>query len=285
MTPASVMRSQDEVRALLQFHDAIVLDHGRAPFLGRASVSPDSSCGVDIAFAVGPHASEHPLHIDDGAAGLDFLRRHQADVINPDGLETAVRRLQPLPALRGRSDMNAAGHMHPDGLAGFALDLLQKVDRIGLEQRHIRVGVESMKTAGGVPGRASGQNGALHQRDVGPTQFCQMVKNRSTDDASADDNDAIVRFHLRTPCQSARCSSYRVFGWSWTPLSRCGSPGLFCPRVWLLSPCPGTPNMRMHDCLRRSQGVAAGGLKAVACAVNEDLTAGVEFRFKDAAGG
>ena len=94
--------------------------------------------------------------------------------------------------------MNAAGHMHADGLAGFGLDLLQKVDRVGLKERHIGIGVESMKSAGGVPGRASGQDGALDQRHVGPTKFRQMVKDRSPDDPSADDNDAVVRFHPRS---------------------------------------------------------------------------------------
>ncbi len=48
--------------------------------------------------------------------------------------------------------MNAAGHMHADRLAGFGLDFLQKVDRVGLEKRHVGVGVESMKAAGGMPG-------------------------------------------------------------------------------------------------------------------------------------
>ena len=84
--------------------------------------------------------------------------------------------------------MNAAGHMHADGLAGFGLDLLQKVDRIGLKERHIGIGVERMKSAGGVPGRASGQDGALDQRHVGPPKFRQMVKNGSADDPSADHN-------------------------------------------------------------------------------------------------
>jgi hypothetical protein len=37
--------------------------------------------------------------------------------------------------------------------------------------------------------------------------------------------------------------------------------------------------MRMHECLRRSQQVALRRLKAVASAVNEDVTAGVQTRF------
>ena len=108
--------------------------------------------------------------------------------------------------------MNAAGHVHADWLAGFGLDLLQKVDRIGLEERHIRVGVESVKAAGRVPGGASGQDGALHQRDVGPPKFGQMVKNGSPDDPSADHDDAIMRIHLRVLDLSA-CHSCRGTVW------------------------------------------------------------------------
>ena len=187
------------VRALLQLQHPIVLDHGRAAFLGRAGVSPDRSCGVDITLAVRPHAAEHALHADDRAAGLDFLRRHQADVVDADRLKAAIRRLQPLPALRRGSDVNAAGHVHADRLAGFGFDLLQEVDRIGLQNRHVGIGVESVKAAGGVPGRAGGQDRALDQRHVAPSVFRQMVEHRSPDDAAADNNDAIVRFHLRAP--------------------------------------------------------------------------------------
>src|SRR5208282_2091332 len=105
------------VAPLLQLQHAIVFDHRCAAFLGRAGISPDRARGVNIALAVGPHAPEYVFHADDGAAGLDFLWRHQADVLDADRLEAAIRGLKPLPALRRRSDMNAAGHVHADRLA------------------------------------------------------------------------------------------------------------------------------------------------------------------------
>jgi len=105
------------VQAPLQLQHPIVLDHRRATLFCRHGISPDRTCGVDITLAVGPHASEHALHADDRTAGLDLLRRHQADVINPDGLEAAVGRLKPLPPFRRGSDGNASGHMHADRLA------------------------------------------------------------------------------------------------------------------------------------------------------------------------
>ena len=85
----------------------------------------------------------------------------------------------------------------PIGWPDLGFDLLQEVDCIGLEDRHVGIGVESMEAAGGMPGRARGQDRALHQRHVAPAIFCQMVKDRSPDHAPADNNDAVVRFHLR----------------------------------------------------------------------------------------
>ena len=140
-----------------------------------------------------------PVDVDDRAAGLDLLRRHQADVVDADRLEAAIGRLQPLPALRRRGDMDAAGHVHADRLARFGFDLLQEVDRVGLQDRHVGVGVEGVEAAGGVPGRTRGQDRALDQRDVAPAEFRKMVKNRGADDAAANDDDPIVRFHARPP--------------------------------------------------------------------------------------
>ena len=61
------------------------------------------------------------------------------------------------------------------------------------------IGVEGVKSAGGVPGRAGRQDGALDQRHVGPPKFRQMVKNGSPDDPSADHNRAVACFHPRLP--------------------------------------------------------------------------------------
>ena len=123
------------VGALLEFEDAIVLDDFGAAFFRRARIGPDRACGVEIAFAVGPHAAEHALDVDDRAKRFHFLRRDEADVLDADRLEAPIRTLQPFPARRRGGDMHAAGHMHADVLAGFFLDLAKQVDRVGLQAR------------------------------------------------------------------------------------------------------------------------------------------------------
>ena len=190
-----------------------MLDHRRAALLGRAGISPDRPCGVDIALAVRPHAPEHAFDVDDRAAGLDLLRRHQANIVDADRLEAAIGRLKPLPAFGRRGDMNAAGHVHADRLARFGFDVPQEVDRVGLQERHVGVGVEGVEAAGGVPRRAGGQDRPFHQRHVAPAIFRQMVKNRGSDDAPANNNNAIMRSHpgrlngIAIQCMLANCSA------------------------------------------------------------------------------
>src|SRR5271166_3410282 len=76
----------------------------------------------------------------------------------------------------------------------FRFDFLQEVDRIGLKDRHAGIGVESVKATGGVPRQACGQDRTLHQHNVAPSEFRQMVEHRRPDDASANNNDTIMRF-------------------------------------------------------------------------------------------
>jgi hypothetical protein len=108
--------------------------------------------------------------------------------------------------------VNAASHMHADRLAGLGFDVFQKVNRVGLEERHVRIGVESMKSASGVPGRAGGQDRTLHQRHVAPPKFRQMVKNRGPDDPPANDDGSIVGFQLAGPMSTATASASEAFG-------------------------------------------------------------------------
>src|ERR1700741_154980 len=81
------------IGALLQVEHAIVLDDGCAALLGGAGVSPDRAGRVDIAFAIRPHAAEDPLNTDDRTKRLDFVRRDQPNVLDPDRLKASIRRL------------------------------------------------------------------------------------------------------------------------------------------------------------------------------------------------
>ena len=91
--------------------------------------------------------------------------------------------------------MHASRHMHADRLTRFLLDLLEEVDRVGLQNGHVRIGVQRVKAARRMPGRPRGQDGALDQGDVGPAQLGKMVNDGGADDAPSDHRNPIVRLH------------------------------------------------------------------------------------------
>src|SRR5271166_4411299 len=184
------------IGALLQIEDAVVFDHCGTALLRGACVSPDRARRIYIALAIGPHAAEYAVNADNGAERLDFVGRHQPNILDPDRLEPAIGRLQPFPTLRSRRDMDPARHVHADRLAGLRFDFLKEVDRIGLQDRHVRIGVERMEAARCMPGRTRGEHGSLDQGDVRPTEFRKMVKNGGPNDAASDDDDPVARIHL-----------------------------------------------------------------------------------------
>ena len=197
------------VRPLFQVQHPIVLDHGGPALARRAGIGVDGPGGVDIALPVGPQAADHTVDIHDRAAFPDLRRRHQVAILDADGLEDPIGALQPFPARRGGGDRDAAGHVQADIVAGFRSDLAQQVDGIGLERGHVRIGVERMDAAGGVPGRSGGQHRALDQRDVGPAELRQMIEHRGADHAAPDHHDPVL-VHRTPPCRPrprtfARC--------------------------------------------------------------------------------
>jgi hypothetical protein len=105
------------VRGLDQVVDVGVFNHFRAVFLGRPRIGVHGACGVDIAFAIGPHAAQNALGGHDGVERACFLGGDEADVVNADGLERAVGRLQPFPAVGRACKGHAARHVHAHGLA------------------------------------------------------------------------------------------------------------------------------------------------------------------------
>jgi hypothetical protein len=57
---------------------------------------------------------------------------------------------------------------------------------IGLELRDVRIAVERMEAARGMPTRTGGELLALAQCDILPAQLGQMVEDTAADDTAAD---------------------------------------------------------------------------------------------------
>ena len=179
----------------MQFQHAVMLDDLGAVLLGGASVGVDGTRGVDVAFAVGPHATQNAIGGHDRAQLSGFLRGDEATILDADRLEGAVGGLQPLPAVWGAGQCQTAGHVHAHGLAGFLLDLGEQVDGIGLQLGDVGISIERMKPACRVPARACRQHAALDQAHVLPAELGEVIEHGSADDAAANHDGTIVRFH------------------------------------------------------------------------------------------
>ena len=81
------------------------------------------SRGIHIALTITPEPPQNTRNIHDGTFLFDVLRRHQVAVLDPNGLENPVRRLQPFPAGRRRGDCDPSRHAEADVLTGFGLNL------------------------------------------------------------------------------------------------------------------------------------------------------------------
>ena len=163
--------------------------------------------------------------------------------------------------------MDPACHVHSDRLARLRLDVLEEVDRVGLQDRHVRIGVQGVESARRVPGRTGGEHGALHEHDVCPAEFRKMVKNGGSNDAAPDDDHPVMRIHPSTLGEAGPESNATE-----VPSGRLDIPVHCLPnafqsdrtalswRVWLLSPCRIRPNVGMDGRLD-SRGGGVGRVR------------------------
>ena len=123
---------------------------------------------------------------------LDLRGRDEVHGVDAERLVDRPLRLQPLPALGGAGDAHAAGQVQPARAPGLGLELGVEVDRVRLQRRDVRVGVERVEARRRVPRRARGELGALDEDEVGPAELGEVVEHARADDAAPDDDAAVV---------------------------------------------------------------------------------------------
>jgi len=97
--------------------------------------------------------------------------------------------------------------MKAGGLTGFFLKRGQHINRISLERRDVRVRIEGVNATCRVPGGTGRQNAAFKYCNICPAIFCEMIGDRSADNASADDCNSVLCFHPVLPNNVATASS------------------------------------------------------------------------------
>ena len=136
-----------------------------------AGIGQNRTGGVDIAFTVGPQPAKDAICRQYRTHLTGFFRGHKPDILDADALIDAVGRLQPFPAIRRTGQRQASGHMHANRLAAFLFNFAEKVNRVGLQRRNVRIGIQRMDTARRMPARPSRQDRPFDQRDIRPTHL------------------------------------------------------------------------------------------------------------------
>src|SRR5262245_33589361 len=183
------------VAALLRVDDAALLDDFRTLAARCLGVSMRGAGRVEMSLERVPHGADELLLVQQGKTILGLLHRNEfrGDAKIPIA---RMRHFQPVETLPRGDQHDAARKMHTCRLARDGLDLTVEIDRILLQLRHIRIAVERVETPSRMPGRARRQHVAVEKDGVSQTAFRQMIKNGTSDDAAADDNDLRMRTHV-----------------------------------------------------------------------------------------
>ena len=102
---------------------------------------------------------------------------------------------QPLHSFRSTRQLDAAGHLQPHVDTAFGLNLRVKTDRVLLQCGDMRIAVDRMESTRGMPTRTCRQFGSLDDRDVRPAAQGEVVEQAGSDDAAADDHNAVRGSH------------------------------------------------------------------------------------------
>ncbi len=104
-----------------------------------------------MARAFGEHPADDAVRLDDRAALKDFIDAYKADIVDAHGLIDTERGLQRIPAVRIAGIGNATRGVPANIDARLLFDLGEEVDRVGLQRRHIGIGVRPVEIARGMP--------------------------------------------------------------------------------------------------------------------------------------
>ena len=179
----------------VKLQHTVVLSDRRTLHACRLGIGMHHARRIDVAFALGIESAQHVTRVEDRARGAHLVRACKAHILDAHGLEHAIGSLQPFPAFRCRCHRVATGHMHANTLAGLLLDLGQEIDGVGLQGGYVRVGVQRMEAASGMPARSCRQHRTFEQHRVVPAQLGKVIQHGCADDTTADDGHPVVRLH------------------------------------------------------------------------------------------
>src|SRR5882757_9918570 len=86
--------------------------------------------------------------------------------------------------------------MQAAGLPRDPFELVIEPDGVALQLRDVRIAVQSVESAGCMPGRSRRELVALDEHDVEPTGLGQVIQHAATNNAATDDGYSGMCFHF-----------------------------------------------------------------------------------------
>ena len=149
----SVMTSHVPSGRWLQIGDPGVGVHLGAAVAGADGVGVGDAVRVDAALVLVVERADEELLLQQRVELLGLL--HGDDLhVHAQVAAAGLRHAQPVETLGRVGQLEAAGEVDAAVLAGLGLDLLVQVHRVLLQAGHVRVAVQRVHAAGGVPGAA-----------------------------------------------------------------------------------------------------------------------------------
>ena len=139
------------ILALAQIRDPrLAHDLGPAD-LRRLRVGVGHPIGIDVAFDRVVHGAEEMLLVHQRKQLRCLIDRDQFE-IHAEIAAACLRHLEPVDSRGCAGEHDAAGDVHAARLTGNPLDLLVEIDRVLLQLGDVRIAVDRVHAAGGVPG-------------------------------------------------------------------------------------------------------------------------------------
>ena len=157
--------------------------------------------GIHVALDRIKQCPDKMLLVHEGEESRRLLDRDQLE-LHPQVAATRLGHLQPVKARAGSRQHDAAGQVHAAGLAGEALELLVQVDRVLLQLGDIRIAVDGVHAAGGVPGGAAGELPTLEQQYILPAGLGEVIQDADAHHAAPDHHHPCVALHRASVIRS-----------------------------------------------------------------------------------
>ena len=175
------------------FYPGVAIDGGALPSCSRC-ITMGNPVGIDMTLVSHVDAAFQISYINDRAKPANFSRADEFR-FDPHEPVPGCFVLQKIPPGIGSGQIDTAGQVYAYRLTGDFFDFVIQVDGVLLQTRNIRVPVECMESASGMPGGPCGQFLALQQDHVRPAQPGKVVQDTATDHAAADHNNPGMCFH------------------------------------------------------------------------------------------